>query len=519
MTLISPYTFISPDGSERVSTSMNMSNLSEFASVLNVLTTQYALGDVDNFAGTNSYPAVVMTEPLVTEVGNTDDPQAEENFMTSIVGALGNNAGISFRSLTNRGIRQTTLFKARVVGYPGRPGPDDCIPLPDNLNIEDPVTRSRLRQHKTFYWWKSPEEEVPTLAIGDVVMVTFENRDTFDNGYATHVIEKTETPGAIAGDLVNIAADSMSGYDLRALFSNGSAAQILAAGDSGPSAVAASAEALELVQPIVDDLCRWTGPYPLKDGSRTDISAVFIQGVPVKESEAGPLVLLLQGMQRDGITPPRFNSGFRPMFANTVRAGGSPIGQISTSDMQGNVTGETTPANCKDWDGRSPSRANEGMKSQELLMWRNCNPDRGKRGMTGYPEYFTGRAADSAGTTGPNACSPLTSRPSSTSPHGTGRAIDINVGSRGGINDIGDAYMWLINNAWRYGFVRTVRSERWHWEYRPGTSMFRFVAKDHSTWNSYFTTAARAAASVPTSVAATSPVLTQEDVIASTGDL
>ena len=519
MTLISPYTSISPDGSERASTSMNMSNLSEFASVLNVLTTQYALGDVDNFAGTNSYPAVVMTEPLVTEVGNTDDPQAEENFMTSIVGALGNNAGISFRSLTNRGIRQTTLFKARVVGYPGRPGPDDCIPLPDNLNIEDPVTRSRLRQHKTFYWWKSPEEEVPTLAIGDVVMVTFENRDTFDNGYATHVIEKTETPGAIAGDLVNIAADSMSGYDLRALFSNGSAAQILAAGDSGPSAVAASAEALELVQPIVDDLCRWTGPYPLKDGSRTDISAVLIQGVPVKESEAGPLVLLLQGMQRDGITPPRFNSGFRPMFANTVRAGGSPIGQISTSDMQGNVTGETTPANCKDWDGRSPSRANEGMKSQELLMWRNCNPDRGKRGMTGYPEYFTGRAADSAGTTGPNACSPLTSRPSSTSPHGTGRAIDINVGSRGGINDIGDAYMWLINNAWRYGFVRTVRSERWHWEYRPGTSMFRFVAKDHSTWNSYFTTAARAAASVPTSVAATSPVLTQEDVIASTGDL
>ena len=81
MTLISPYTFISPDGNERVATSMNMSNISEFTSVLNELTVQYALGDVDNFAGTNSFPAVVMTEPLVVEIGSTDDPQSEQNFM------------------------------------------------------------------------------------------------------------------------------------------------------------------------------------------------------------------------------------------------------------------------------------------------------------------------------------------------------------------------------------------------------------------------------------------------------
>tara|TARA_R100000008_G_scaffold40997_1_gene23573 strand:+ start:5196 stop:6734 length:1539 start_codon:yes stop_codon:yes gene_type:complete len=510
---INPYTFISPDGSDRVATSMNMSNMSEFMHALNTMTVQYALGDVDQFAGTNSFPAIVLTEPLVLDVTNPDNSSSEP--METIVSALGDNAGVSFGTLTNRGITQTTLFKARVIGYPGRPGPDDCLPLPDNMNIEDPVTRSRLRQHKTFYWWKSPEEEMPTLAIGDVVMVTFENRETFDNGYATHIIERTETPGAISGDPNSLSADSMSLFDMQSLFSNGSAREILAAGESGPTALEASAESLAAVQSVVDELCRWTGPYPLTDGSGAEITGVYIQGVLVKESEAGATVLLLRGMQRDGLEPPRFNSGWRPAYASAVRGGAAPAGQITAGDMEGNTIGETTPANCKDWDGRSPSRANPGMKSQELLMWRNCNPSRGRRGQEGYPSYFDGTAGDRAGTTGANACSPLTGRPSATAPHGTGRAMDINVGSRGGLDDIGDAYMWLINNAWKYGFIRTVRSERWHWEYRPGTSMFRFVANDHETWNSYFTTAGR----VPISVPPTSPVQTEEDVIASTGDL
>ncbi|MCG8327777.1 MAG: carboxypeptidase-like regulatory domain-containing protein [Chitinophagales bacterium] len=31
----------------------------------------------------------------------------------------------------------------------------------------------------------------------------------------------------------------------------------------------------------------------------------------------------------------------------------------------------------------------------------------------------------------------------------------------------GETYEWLSENATKYGFVRTVRSESWHWEYRP----------------------------------------------------
>ncbi|HSP77576.1 MAG TPA: peptidoglycan-binding protein [Myxococcaceae bacterium] len=46
--------------------------------------------------------------------------------------------------------------------------------------------------------------------------------------------------------------------------------------------------------------------------------------------------------------------------------------------------------------------------------------------------------------------------------HQGGIAVDITVGSTST-----STYKWLANNASRFGFVRTVPSEPWHWEYRP----------------------------------------------------
>ena len=45
------------------------------------------------------------------------------------------------------------------------------------------------------------------------------------------------------------------------------------------------------------------------------------------------------------------------------------------------------------------------------------------------------------------------------SPHQRGFAVDMNTRGPG-------QYEWLVKNAYRYGFVRTVIRERWHWEYR-----------------------------------------------------
>lgn len=47
-------------------------------------------------------------------------------------------------------------------------------------------------------------------------------------------------------------------------------------------------------------------------------------------------------------------------------------------------------------------------------------------------------------------------------------------------------YRWLSLNAWRFGFIRTVKSERWHWSYMPGEGMFSKVPRDNPLWDGQF---------------------------------
>ncbi len=53
--------------------------------------------------------------------------------------------------------------------------------------------------------------------------------------------------------------------------------------------------------------------------------------------------------------------------------------------------------------------------------------------------------------------------------HQNGIAVDIAGTATASI------YTWLRNNASKYGFVRTVASETWHWEYRAGARCNAFV--------------------------------------------
>ena len=75
-------------------------------------------------------------------------------------------------------------------------------------------------------------------------------------------------------------------------------------------------------------------------------------------------------------------------------------------------------------------------------------------------------------TTGNLAASPGRSN------HQNGKAVDLSPTKTGTAG-----YKWMVENGWKYGFVRTVKKERWHWEYRPGARMFDFVPADHSTWD------------------------------------
>jgi len=59
-----------------------------------------------------------------------------------------------------------------------------------------------------------------------------------------------------------------------------------------------------------------------------------------------------------------------------------------------------------------------------------------------------------------------------TSNHETGLAVDIHPTNRGGSNDVGQPVIgpfgkYLMENAYVYGFRRTVGHESWHWEFRP----------------------------------------------------
>lgn len=77
---------------------------------------------------------------------------------------------------------------------------------------------------------------------------------------------------------------------------------------------------------------------------------------------------------------------------------------------------------------------------------------------------------------------PRTARPG-TSNHepddkGIARAIDFSVTGKP------DVYAWLVKNAFKHGWIRTVPSERWHWEKQPECkNMFQYVKKSDPTWD------------------------------------
>lgn len=68
--------------------------------------------------------------------------------------------------------------------------------------------------------------------------------------------------------------------------------------------------------------------------------------------------------------------------------------------------------------------------------------------------------------------------------HGNGIGLDLSTGSRkaasnGPLNT--KVYDWLIKNSWRYGFVRAVATEEWHFDYLPSIASSGPYAKLNST--------------------------------------
>jgi len=143
--------------------------------------------------------------------------------------------------------------------------------------------------------------------------------------------------------------------------------------------------------------------------SKQVITCCNIDGKPINIKIADAVLDMKAAAKKDGINLV-VSSGFRPGFNPSINT-------------------------------KSKSGVKITAQSQEELYEQNC----------------VGRAK----------CSPDTA-PAGRSKHGNGIAVDFNTGSRGGdiknpLNE--NLYSWLVKNSWRFGFIRTVASEEWHFEY------------------------------------------------------
>jgi len=192
-------------------------------------------------------------------------------------------------------------------------------------------------------------------------------------------------------------------------------------------------------------------------------------------------VAMVLAAQRDGVTLNLTNS-FRMQFDDITGALLKPF--------LFNDAGE--PNDCAKWDGSlladSEARFLNKVKSGQTKNFSSSQATLRKANCTPKAQALTTNCT----------CSPLTGFPSKTDysyGHGSGYANDIssgmgNVGSTAQPK-VSAQVRWLSLHAWKFGFVRSVPSERWHWELQLGKSplphMFYRVPRNHGSWDNQFT--------------------------------
>jgi hypothetical protein len=157
------------------------------------------------------------------------------------------------------------------------------------------------------------------------------------------------------------------------------------------------------------------------------LDLVVVDGQPVWRPAALAALAMQAEAKKQGVNL-SVTSGFRPAFGKNVKVTTTKGRQITMT------TQETLRRDKSRWVGRGS--------------------------FSGSDEDFIFKA-------GSSKYSAATAPPGSSN-HGSGIAIDWNVGGRNNFSPLKTAnYVWLARNAHKFGFVRTVGSEEWHWEYLP----------------------------------------------------
>ena len=162
---------------------------------------------------------------------------------------------------------------------------------------------------------------------------------------------------------------------------------------------------------------------------RKVLDLVVIDNVPVWKGIAEPYLNMYDAAKTDGVTL-IISSGFRPAYgANQT---------LKTN--KGYSVSITTQESIR--------------RDKAHFLWV------GRSSFKGTDEEFVFNAPS-------NAYKPPVGKPG-LSKHGDGIAIDLNTGGRDDHQPLQPTvYKWLIKNSYKYGFVRTVGSEEWHFEYHP----------------------------------------------------
>lgn len=170
----------------------------------------------------------------------------------------------------------------------------------------------------------------------------------------------------------------------------------------------------------------------MRDNKNVLRTLVVVDKQPIEEQVAIAYLKMKEAAAKDGIKL-NVNSGFRPAFG--------PVFKGSTS--KGNYITITTQESLRRDKSRWIPEQRAKFKDDDDYVFNASG----------------------------SAYSPATAPPGKSN-HGNAFALDLSTGSRVAFNKkLNDQiYTWLVNNSYKYGFVRGVGSEEWHFEYRPEVS-------------------------------------------------
>ncbi len=191
-------------------------------------------------------------------------------------------------------------------------------------------------------------------------------------------------------------------------------------------------------------------PGTYLNNNKKPITLIQVDGRPVEMVTAKAYLTMQSAASKEGISF-RIISGFRPQFGgnlNVVSSKGVLVKAESQHTLR--VSNLKTPNYPDQNNITNPQGINVNVDSDTLKPQKfiQISPNKTQG-------YFLA-----------NVAAPGQSN------HGNGIALDLNTGTRNidknHTSPLKDAtYIWLIQNSWKFGFVRTVKGEEWHFDYRP----------------------------------------------------